>query len=215
MAKHSSNGIRRTAKKKVIPIHEAARASKRGRPHRGIHQIGIGHLLDFLSEMLVLQKNSIRLMTLARDRAQSPDIRQWMDQFVESTEMRSDQIRTMIRDLGGNPVFVSPAAQVQQQRVEAALQLAVPSRLQQLCDIENSWYASLQENVHLAFLRSILPFLDSVYAQDRLEGLLEETAREQEDRLEWLQQALHRLLLQRAVMPSEGPRDSHDWYRAA
>lgn len=208
-AKTFRNGNHRT--KKVIPLHEA----RRGRSHRGIHQIGLGHLLDFLSEMLVLQKNSIRLMTLARDRAFSPDIHQWLDQFVDATESRCDQIRTIIRDLGGNPVFVSPAAQVQQQRIEATLQLAVPSRLQQLCDIENCWYASLQENVHLAFLRSILPFLDSVHAQDRLEGLLEDTAREQEDRLEWLQQALHRLLLQRAVMPSDGPSDGNDWYRAA
>jgi len=192
---------------KVIALHEA----RRSRSHRGIHQIGLGHLLDFLSEMIVLQKNSIRLMTLARDRAVSSDIRQWMEQFVDATENRSDQIRTIIRDLGGNPVFVSPAAQVQQQRVEAALQLAVPSRLQQLCDIENCWYASLQENVHLAFLRSILPFLDSVQAQDRLDDVLQEIAHEQDDRLEWLQQTLHRLLLQRAVMPSNG----NDWYRAA
>lgn len=227
MAKQSSTNLRRTAKslrspnarskvaknsraagtRNVIQLHEA----RRTRANRGIHQIGLGHLLDFLSEMLVLQKNSIRLMALARDRALTPDIRQWLDQFVDATESRCDQIRTIIRDLGGNPVFVSPAAQVQQQRVESALQLAVPSRLQSLCDIENCWYAALQENVHLAFLRSILPYLDSVHAQDRLEDILENTAREQEDRLEWLQQTLHRLLLQRAVMPSDG----NDWYRAA
>jgi hypothetical protein len=192
---------------KVIPL----RPSRSTRARHGIHQIGLGHLLDFLSEMLILQKNSIRLMALTRDRAATPDVRQWMEQFVDGTELRCDQIRTIIRDLGGNPVFVSPAAQVQQQRMEATLQLAVPSRLQQLCDIENCWYASLQENVHLAFLRSILPFLDSVHAQDRLDDLLHEIAREQEDRLEWLQQALHRLLLQRAVMPSDGG----DWSRAA
>lgn len=169
-------------------------------------------MLDFLSELHVLQRNSILLMALARDRTGTPDIRQWMEGFVETTENRAEQVQNVIRDLGGNPVFVSPAAQVQQQRVEAALQLAVPSRLQQLCDVENCWYASLQENVHLAFLRSIIPYLDSVHAQDRLEELLDATAREQEERLEWLEQGLHRLLLQRAISPGG---DGHDWYRAA
>jgi hypothetical protein len=192
---------------KIVSLHQV----RSGRPHRGIHQIGLGHLLDFLSEMLVLQKNCIRLMTLARDRASTPEIHQFMEQFVDSTENRADQIRSVIRDLGGNPVFVSPAAQVQQQRVEAALQLAVPSRLQQLCDVENCWYAALQEEVHLAFLRSIVPYLDSVHARDRLGDLLDEIAHELNDRIEWLQQALHSVLLQRAVMPSDG----NDWYRAA
>jgi hypothetical protein len=41
--------------------------------------------------------------------------------------------------------------------------------------------------------------------------VLQNIAHEQDERLEWLQQTLHRLLLQRAVMPSDG----NDWYRAA
>lgn len=175
----------------------------------------MGHLLDFLSEMLIIQKNSIQLMTLARDRATTPDVREWMAKFVENLEHRTDQLRTVVRDLGGNPVFVSPAAQLQHQRTQVSMEIPVPSRLQALSDIENCWYSAVQENVHLAFLRSVIPYLDSTHAQDLLDDMLSEIAQEQADRLEWLEQTLHRLLLQRAIMPTNGPTNGNDWYHAA
>jgi hypothetical protein len=168
--------------------------------HR-ILQIRLGNLMDFMSEMLVLQKNSIRLLSLARDRASSADIRQALEIFCERIEHQSDHLQTAIRDLGGNPVFRSPSAVLQEERLRSLMSLEVPSRLQAVVDLENAWYASVQENLHLAFLRSILPFLDQVHARDLLEDVLESAHDEHEERLDWLEQNLHRMLLRRAIRP--------------
>jgi hypothetical protein len=168
--------------------------------HR-ILQIRLGNLMDFLSEMLVLQKNSTRLLCLARDRAGSADIRQTLEVFCERIEHQSDHLQTAIRDLGGNPVFRSPSAVLQEERLHALMNLEVPSRLQAVVDLENAWYASVQENLHLAFLRSILPFLEEIHARELLEDVLESAHAEHEERLDWLEQSLHRMLLRRAIRP--------------
>jgi hypothetical protein len=171
-------------------------------------QIQSGNLFDFLSEFLVLEKNTLHLLNLARDRARDRDVmldmQQALDQFVIAAERQIDRLQSAIRELGGNPVYVSPSGQIQYQRTRSVSQLQGPMSLQQLADIENCWYAALQENVHLAFLRSMLPFLKDETAPRVLTDLLDDASRVQESRLEWIEQIMQRLLLQRALAPVEG-----------
>lgn len=153
---------------------------------------------------MTLEKGSLRLLTQARDRSEILDIEQALGQYVRQGEHQAERLRLAVRRLGGNPTYISPSSQIQHQRTSSVSQLQVSSRLQALADIENCWYAALQENVHLAFLRSLLPYLKNSSCRNVLTPLLDEAARIQEARLEWLEQSLHRLLLQRAITPVEG-----------
>jgi hypothetical protein len=193
-AKRASNRVAKGSRSRR-KSRETSRPRAISRHERGIYQIANGNLFDLLSEMLVLEKNSLHLLILARDRSPSAEIRESLEQYVEDCERQVDALQTVIRDLGGNPVYVSPSAQIQYQRASSASQIISTARLQQLSDIENCWYAALQENLHLAFLRSIIPFLQSLHAQDTLADVFEESGRVQELRLEWLENTLHRLLL--------------------
>ena len=167
-------------------------------------EVSNGSLFDFLSELLVLEKGSVNLLGIARDRIPRLDIQQFLEDFVSAGQRQVDALAASIRELGGNPVYVSPSAQIQYQRITSVSHLQTPASLQELADLENCWYAALQENIHLAFVRSILPFLVNSRAQEILMSLLNDAAKVQENRLEWLEQALHRLLLQRALAPLEG-----------
>lgn len=174
------------------------------RKERGLIQINGGNLFDFLSEFLVLEKGSLELLTQAQDRNEILDLAQSLEDYINQGKRQIARLQGVIRELGGNPIYVSPSARIQHQRTTSVSQLQVPPALQALADIENCWYAALQENVHLTFLRSILPYLKSPHSENVLTPLFDEAARIQETRLEWLEQSLHRLLLQRAISPVEG-----------
>lgn len=171
---------------------------------RGLIQINGGNLFDLISEFMVLEKSSLYLLTQARDRCEILDLGQSFEEYISQGTRQVARLQAAIRELGGNPNYISPSARLQHQRMTSVSQLPVSPKLQNLADMETCWYAALQENVHLAFLRSILPFLESSHAQDVVTPVFDEAARVQEKRLEWLEQSLHRLLLQRAISPVEG-----------
>src|SRR5436309_15086258 len=76
-----------------------------------MRKISLENVLDLLSEFLAREEGEVSLYLLARDRAENAQLREAIELHLHTTEHHVDLLQTAIRDLGGNPQYVSPLAE--------------------------------------------------------------------------------------------------------
>jgi hypothetical protein len=191
-----------------------AKAEKKTK-QANLHPIHTDRLLDFLDELQMLTRSGAEAIRLAREQWDALQELPHLERFGAEAVRRLDLIVVAIRELGGNPRHIGAAARIQAQRGFALMGIGAPRQLRPLCAIENCWNSSIEEDLHITFLHSIVPYLESVHASEVLAPLVENMRREHDARLVWLEQTLHRLLLQRAMRPVDPIDDEDDFPESA
>lgn len=171
--------------------------------HRIAHKIRMERVFDLLSEVLALERGGIQFYGLAKDRSNIPDVRATLERFLGETERHVDLLQTTIRELGGNPVYISPAADIQQQRIRAILDLNVAPRYQSVADIENILLKETKDLANWEFMRSIVPYIEDERAQNLIQKLVDEIEDEERDHEKWAKEAFNRVMLQFMTQPVE------------
>jgi rubrerythrin len=84
-------------------------------------------LLDKLSEFLMVEQCGWQLYRVVGSRATDKELKERYQEFGQETDRHRTILTSLIRDLGGDPDYVSPTARVAQAKSEALLQSALVS----------------------------------------------------------------------------------------
>lgn len=169
----------------------------------GHEKIGREKLFDLLSEYLEVERGGVQLYTQALDRATIPMVQNTLQKFLRQTEKHVDLLQNAIRDLGGNPVYLSPGAQIVQSRVEAMLSLSVPSHFQQVVDMENLLLAETKDQADWSFLKSIISSIADVHARDIVREIVDEVEDEEDIHVHWARETLERMVKEDLLHPGD------------
>lgn len=196
---------KRSIKARPLEADKAAPPVFEGRDWVGASfpMIRLDSVLDLLSEAIVLEQEAASLYALARDRTEHADLRLFLSDTLGRCEEHSLRIQAMIRELGGDPAYVSPAAAIQRERIACLRGVNTFNHYQEISDIENILTVELQEKTIWSFLKVLVPYLEEPSVIKKLSRFVTESEQEEAKHVEWIQDILKRLLLQRAMQLSE------------
>ena len=82
-------------------------------------------VLDKLSEFLMVEQCGWQLYRVVGERASDPELHERYEEFGRETDRHRTILTGLIRDLGGDPDYVSPTARLAQAKSEALLASAL------------------------------------------------------------------------------------------
>jgi rubrerythrin len=166
-------------------------------------------LLDKLSEFLMVEQCGWQLYRVVGERATAPELKERYEEFGRETDRHRTILTGLIRDLGGDPDYVSPTARLAQAKSEALLQSALvsgPLSTEELeaSDLENVLLAETKDHADWELLGQLAEQLPTGKARAAIEAAVAEVGPEEDEHLEWAQTKLATLSLQ-AVMGQTSP----------
>ncbi|MGZ3688629.1 MAG: hypothetical protein ACXVBW_10030 [Bdellovibrionota bacterium] len=161
-------------------------------------------LLDLLSEALAMEGDNLQLYHLAWERSRSQSVRTRLKQVAKDVQAGVDRLETLIRDLGGNPVYVSPGAEIQIRRAQYWMEFEVENHHQESVDFENLFLAEMRAQAGEIFLRAVLPSVEDVHVREAVGRYLEQFQGEKQARRDWVREVLFRLWAQ-LLTSEKGP----------
>lgn len=173
---------------------------------RGRAIVPLGRVLDFMSQVWVAQRDTIELYQIAAENAESDDHARRLRQLMRQSEEHLETLETAIRDLGGNPVYLSPEARLQQRRGMDMFRLSAPDDLIVPAHFENLLTAETKNLANWEFLRSITLAIEDPHARDALDAIADRIVDELREHLFWLEQTYGRLMVRRMLRPVRGHR---------
>lgn len=163
--------------------------------------IALQNLFDLLSEYIAADQCALRIYGILLQRARRVEMKKWLRGIVEQTERHIDLLQGAVRDLGGNPVYVSPTAEVQHERARTILSLEVPEAYRAVSDLESLLMTEAKQVADFRFLRAILPFIEMRHAAEVLSEVVEEIEPEVEVHADRAASLRNDLLLERLRLP--------------
>jgi rubrerythrin len=167
-------------------------------------------LLDKLSEFLMVEQCGWQLYRVVGSRATDKELKERYQEFGQETDRHRTILTSLIRDLGGDPDYVSPTARVAQAKSEALLQSALVSgplspEEREASDLENVVLAETKDHADWELLGQLAEQLPSGKARKAIEAAVAEVGPQEDEHLGWAQAKLAALGL-KAVM-GESPPD--------
>ena len=167
-------------------------------------------LLDKLSEFLMVEQCGWQLYRVVESRATDKELKERYQEFGQETDRHRTILTSLIRDLGGDPDYVSPTARVAQAKSEALLQSALVSgplspEEREASDLENVVLAETKDHADWELLGQLAEQLPSGKARKAIEAAVAEVGPQEDEHLGWAQAKLAGLGL-KAIM-GESPPD--------
>ena len=167
-------------------------------------------LLDKLSEFLMVEQCGWQLYRVVGSRATDKELKERYQEFGQETDRHRTILTSLIRDLGGDPDYVSPTARVAQAKSEALLQSALVSgplspEEREASDLENVVLAETKDHADWELLGQLAEQLPSGKARKAIEAAVTEVGPQEDEHLGWAQAKLAGLGL-KAIM-GESPPD--------
>lgn len=167
-------------------------------------------LLDKLSEFLMVEQCGWQLYRVVGARATDPELQARYQEFGQETDRHRTILTGLIRDLGGDPDYVSPTARLAQAKSEALLASALvsgPLSTEELeaSDLENVLLAETKDHADWELLGQLAEQLPNGKTKTAIEAAVAEVEPQEDEHLEWAQTKLAALGL-RALM-DEAPPD--------
>jgi len=167
-------------------------------------------LLDKLSEFLMVEQCGWQLYRVVGARATDPELQARYQEFGQETDRHRSILTGLIRELGGDPDYVSPTARLAQAKSEALLQSALvsgPLSIEELeaSDLENVLLAETKDHADWELLGQLAEQLPNGKTKTAIEAAVAEVEPQEDEHLEWAQTKLAALGL-RALM-DEAPPD--------
>jgi rubrerythrin len=167
-------------------------------------------LLDKLSEFLMVEQCGWQLYRVVGSRATDKELKERYQEFGQETDRHRTILTSLIRDLGGDPDYVSPTARIAQAKSEALLQSALVSgplspEEREASDLENVVLAETKDHADWELLGQLAEQLPSGKARKAIEVAVAEVGPQEDEHLGWAQVKLAALGLT-AIM-AESPPD--------
>jgi rubrerythrin len=158
-------------------------------------------LLDKLSEFLMVEQCGWQLYRVMADRTGDPELKNRYEEFGRETDRHRTILTGLIRDLGGDPDYVSPTARLAQAKSEALLASALVSgplseAEREANDLENVLLAETKDHADWELLGQLAEQLPSGKARTAIEAAVAEVEPQEDEHLGWAQTKLTELGLQ-------------------
>jgi rubrerythrin len=179
-------------------------------------------VLDMLSEFLMVEQGGFQLYRTALARCSTPELKARYTEFLEETARHRELLMGVIRQLGGDPSYVSPTARLAQFKtsklLEAALVVDGLSQAEvELSDLENVLLAETKDHADWSLLQRLLEQtgqsgadradqVDPDTLQAALRPAVAEVEPEEDQHLEWARDMQAQLALRLATLgPAPSP----------
>jgi rubrerythrin len=132
-------------------------------------------VLDKLSEFLMVEQCGWQLYRVVGERASDPELHERYEEFGRETDRHRTILTGLIRDLGGDPDYVSPTARLAQAKSEALLASALVAgplgeAEREANDLENVLLAETKDHADWELLSKLieqLPKRTSIWSGPR------------------------------------------------
>jgi len=166
-------------------------------------------VLDKLSEFLMVEQCGWQLYRVVGERASDPELHERYEEFGRETDRHRTILTGLIRDLGGDPDYVSPTARLAQAKSEALLASALVAgplgeAEREANDLEKVLLAETKDHADWELLSKLVEQLPTGKTKTAIEAAVAEVEPQEDEHLEWAQTKLATLGLQ-AIMGQTSP----------
>jgi rubrerythrin len=119
-------------------------SQKNGR--RTSHEPNHSRMVEFLSQMLAVEKGGVMLYEKALHELSDEALRDQLEEFLEQTKRHVELCEEMLEQAGGSADESSPAAEAAEKKAEGLMSVEVPGELVDFNNIENLVLAETKDN---------------------------------------------------------------------
>lgn len=157
-------------------------------------------LMDRLSEFLTVEKGGAQLYQAALQLVRDPEVLDKFREFHEETRRHEEILTNVIRNLGGDPAYMSHGAALAQTKVEALLATmtttdSLSPKEAELNAMENIILAETKDYADWELLYKIAHRAKDSRVSSVLKPVVSEVQKQETEHLEWTRQALARIEL--------------------
>jgi rubrerythrin len=103
-------------------------------------------IVEFLSQMLAVEKGGVMLYEKALRELSDEDLRDQLEEFLQQTEHHVELCEQMLEQAAGSADESSPSAEAAQKKAEGLISVEVPQELVDFNNIENLLLAETKDN---------------------------------------------------------------------
>jgi rubrerythrin len=155
---------------------------------------------DLLSDMLCHERCGAHLYRSVAARTNNPMLKRQYEHFGQETVEHVDILETLIGQLGGNPMYVSPAARATEKAdtglVESTFMLAgsVDLMTQELVMLDAVMLAEAKDHANWSGLSQLVDSFPEGDIRDHVRRAVEQVEPQEDDHLGWAQQTRSKLI---------------------
>ena len=165
-------------------------------------------LIDFLSQMLAVEKGGMMLYEKALSELSKQDLREDLEEFLEQTHRHVELCEEMLDQAGGSADESSPAAEAAQEKAEGLISVEVPEEMTDFNNIENLVLAETKDNWNWEMLAEISKSIKDRELRSAINRAVKEVARQERRHVEWNSQTLSEL--GREMLSNEGEEETEE-----
>jgi len=182
-----------TTHRNGAPQNSSTRTSQRKR-----QTLSEEWLKDFLSEMLTVEKGSVKLYEKALSELEHSELEQKLSEFLRQTQQHVELCTEMLEAAAGDANYQSPAAEAAE-----LLSTQVPPELTDLNNIENLVLAETKDHWNWEMMASVAPKIGDAELKRIASKAVREVRKQEQAHLNWNEQTLTKLAREAANQTQE------------
>jgi rubrerythrin len=200
---HSSHNETTSRGAKKPPGKRTRPASQNGRQE---DELNHARLVEFLSQMLAVEKGGVMLYEKALNDLWDEDLRDQLQGFLEQTRRHVVLCEEMLEQAGGSAAEGSPAAKAAEEKAEGLISVEVPQDLTDFNNIENLVLAETKDSWNWERLGELAKKIKNRELRSTINSAVREVARQERKHLSWSSDTLTELGQQMLM----ADREHHD-----
>jgi rubrerythrin len=177
-------------------------SQKNGR--RTSHGPNHSRMVEFLSQMLAVEKGGVMLYEKALRELSDEALRDQLEEFLEQTKRHVELCEEMLEQAGGSADESSPAAEAAEKKAEGLMSVEVPEELVDFNNIENLVLAETKDNWNWECLAELSKNIKDRELRSTISGAVREVARQERKHVDWNSSTLTGLGNQMMMEKDEG-----------
>jgi len=177
--------------------------------YREAQQPNHSRIVEFLSQMLAVEKGGVMLYEKALRELSEEDLRGQLEEFLEQTERHVELCQEMLERAGGSGDESSPAAEAAQQKAEGLISVEVTEELVDFNNIENLVLAETKDNWNWERLAEFAKNIKDRELRSMVRRAIREVARQERKHVDWNSKTLTELANQ-MMMEDEDREEAYE-----
>jgi rubrerythrin len=165
-------------------------------------------LIEFLSQMLAVEKGGVMLYEKALNELSDQDLREDLEEFLEQTHRHVELCEEMLEQAGGSPDDSSPAADAAQEKAEGLISVEVPEEMTDFNNIENLVLAETKDNWNWEMLAEISKSIKDRELRSAIGRAVKEVEKQERRHVDWNRETLSEL--GREMLSGQGGEEQTD-----
>jgi rubrerythrin len=160
---------------------------------RGRAELDSGWLMEFLSEMLTVERGGVMLYEKALRELVHEDLSEHLEEFLDETKHHVELCEEMLTAAGGDPEEMSPGAEAAQSKAEGLLAVEVPEHMADLNNIENLVLAETKDHWNWEMLAKKVKLVKDKELKALISDAVREVGKQERDHINWNTETLTEL----------------------